>query len=227
MKLIVGTAEEIYEKIARQYAGLLAEKPEAVLGFTAVDVPAAAYDALAGCGASFARATAFNACEYLGDAAAGAHSQRARMQALLYDRTPFRAVHTPAEGEDYDAAIRAAGGMDLALLGLGARGHVAFDEPGAPFGEGTHTAKLADVTRAALAETFGGVEQTPTQGVTIGIATILEARKILLVAVGADKANAAQKTLEGRPETFIPASFLQLHTDVELYLDHDAASLLR
>ena len=127
---------------------------------------------------------------------------------------------------DYDAAIQAAGGLDLVLLGLGERGHVAFNEPGAGFGEKTHIAKLAEVTREAIAADFGTLEQTPEHGITIGIHTILGAKKILLVGFGARCAKAANATLTGRPETFIPASFLQLHTDVEVYLDADAAAQL-
>lgn len=226
MKTMIGTTEEIAQKLAQRFAQRLDEKPEAVLGFTAVDVPEAVYAALAASGASFERATAFNACEYVGGAAQGAQSQRALMQKLLYDKTPFAAVHTPEPEMDYDAEIQAAGGLDLVLLGLGGRGHVAFNEPGASFGSRTGVTKLADVTRAAIADAFGGVEQTPEQGVTMGIGTILDAKTILLVATGKDKANAVQKTLEGRSESFIPASFLQLHMDVEVYLDHDAASLL-
>lgn len=226
MKTIIGTTEEIAQKLAQRIAQLVQQKPEAVLGFTAVDVPGPVYATLAASGASFEKAAAFNACEYVGEAAQGAQSQRAVMQALLYDKTPFAAVHTPEADADYDAEIQAAGGLDLVLLGIGERGHVAFDEPGASFGSRTCVTKLADVTRAAIADAFGGVEQTPTQGVTMGIGTILDAKTILLVATGKDKANAVQKTLEGRPESFIPASFLQLHTDVEVYLDHDAASQL-
>lgn len=226
MKTIVGTTEEISQKLAQRLAQLLAQKPEATLGFTAVDVPEAVYAALAASGVSFEKAAAFNACEYVGEAAQGAQSQRAAMQKLLYDQTPFAAVYTPEPESDYDAQIKADGGLDLVLLGIGERGHVAFNEPGAAFGSRTGVTKLADVTRAAIADAFGGVEQTPEQGVTMGIGTILDAKTILLVAVGKDKANAVQKTLEGRPESFIPASFLQLHTDVEVYLDHDAASLL-
>lgn len=144
----------------------------------------------------------------------------------------FAAVHAPdpdADAEhaaDYDAAIQAAGGLDLVILGLGERGHVAFNEPGAGFGEKTHIAKLAEVTREAIAADFGTLEQTPEHGITIGIHTILGAKKILLVGFGARCAKAAAATLTGRPETFIPASFLQLHTDVEVYLDADAAAQL-
>ena len=86
--------------------------------------------------------------------------------------------------------------------------------------------KLADITRKLASEEFGSLDDTPTHGVTMGISTLLAAKRILLIACGEEKANAVQKTIEGRPETFIPASFLQLHTDVTVFLDPDAASKL-
>ena len=226
MRKIIGMPEELFAKIASEFAEAAEKKPEAAFGFTAVDVPAGALAAIAESGADFSRAQAFNACEYAGDAASGPHSQAAALQALLYDKTPFAAVHVPAEGDGYDAAIREAGGLELVLLGVGERGHVAFCEPGVEFGSETGTMKLADVTRKLASEQFGSLDDTPTHGVTMGISTLLAAKRILLVACGEDKANAVQKTLEGRPETFIPASFLQLHTDVTVFLDPDAASKL-
>ena len=224
MKTVIGTKAELCEKIAAEFAAAVDKRPEAAFGFTAVDVPPEALEAIAGCGADFSRAAAFNACEYLG--APDALTQAVDLCAHLYDKTAFAAVHVPAEGEDYDAAIRAAGGLELVLLGIGERGHVAFCEPGADFGSGTYTAKLADVTRKQASERFGSLDDTPTHGVTMGIATLLGAKRILLVACGEDKANAAQKTIGGRPESFIPASFLQLHTDVTVFLDEAAASKL-
>lgn len=226
MRKILGTVSELSEKIAAEFAAAVEKHPDAAFGFTALDVPTEILEAIAASGADFSRAQAFNACEYVGEAAQSAVSQAAKLNAALYEKTPFAAVHVPAEDEDYDAAIRTAGGLDLVLLGVGERGHVAFCEPGADFGSGTFTMKLADVTRKNAAADFGSVDEVPTHGVTMGIATLLNAKRILLVACGEDKANAAQKTLEGRPETFIPASFLQLHTDVTLYLDEGAASKL-
>lgn len=226
MRKIVGSMEELAQKIAAEFAAAAEKNPEAAFGFTAVDVPVPVLEAIAASGADFSKAQAFNACEYVGEAADGVLSQAAKLRTALYEKTPFASVHVPGEGEDYDADIRAAGGLDLVLLGIGERGHVAFCEPGADFGSGTFTMKLADVTRKLASAEFGSLEQTPTHGVTMGIATLLNAKRILLIACGEDKANAAQKTLEGRPETFIPASFLQLHTDVTLYLDPEAASKL-
>ena len=226
MRKIIGSPEELYAKIAAEFSAAVEKNPSAAFAFTSVDVPAGALDAIAASGADFSKAQAFNACEYAGAAADGDRSQAAKLNALLYMKTPFAAVHVPAEGENYDAAIRAAGGLDLVLLGIGERGHIAFCEPGAEFGSETFTMKLADITRKHASEEFGSLDETPTHGVTMGISTLLASKRILLIAVGEDKANAAQKTIEGRPETFIPASFLQLHTDVTVYLDPDAASKL-
>ena len=226
MRKIIGAPEELYAKIAAEFAAAVEKNPNAAFAFTTVDVPSGALAAIAASGADYSKAQAFNACEYVGDAAAGEHSQAAKLNAALYEKTSFAAVHVPAEGEDYDAAIREAGGLDLVLLGIGERGHVAFCEPGAEFGSGTFTMKLADITRKNAAEEFGSLDAVPTHGVTMGISTLLAAKRVLLIACGEEKANAAQKTIEGRPETFIPASFLQLHTDVTVFLDPDAASKL-
>ena len=225
MRKIIGTPAELYEKIAAEFAEAAQKNPNAAFAFTTVDVPGEALEAIAASGADFSGVQAFNACEYVGEAAEGEHSLAAKLSTLLYAKTPFAAVHVPSE-EGYDAAIRAAGGLDLVLLGIGERGHIAFCEPGAEFGSETFTMKLADITRKQAAEEFGSLDETPTHGITMGISTFLAAKRILLIVCGEEKANAAQKTIEGRPETFIPASFLQLHTDVTVYLDPDAASKL-
>ena len=219
MKTIIGTKADVAKELTAQVAAVLASKPEANIAISAVDLPAEVLDALAASDIAFDRATLFQACEYCGAAGKGAHAVGTAFSPLTAAK-PFAAVHAP------DAAIQAAGGLDLVILGLGERGHVAFNEPGAGFGEKTHIAKLAEVTREGIAADFGTLEQTPEHGITIGIHTILGAKKILLVGFGARCAKAANATLTGRPETFIPASFLQLHTDVEVYLDADAAAQL-
>ena len=226
MKTIIGTKADVVKELTAQVAAVLASKPEANIAISAVDLPAEVLDALAASDIAFDRAALFQACEYCGAAGKGAHAVGTAFSPLTAEK-PFAAVHAPDPDADAeDAAIQAAGGLDLVILGLGERGHVAFNEPGAGFGEKTHIAKLAEVTREAIAADFGTLEQTPEHGITIGIHTILGAKKILLVGFGARCAKAANATLTGRPETFIPASFLQLHTDVEVYLDADAAAQL-
>ena len=221
MKTIIGTKADVTKELTAQVADVLARKPDANIAISVVDLPAEVLDALAASDIAFDKATLFQACEYCGAAGKGAHAVGAAFSPLTAAK-PFAAVHAP----DPDADIQAAGGLDLVILGLGERGHVAFNEPGAGFGEKTHIAKLAEVTREAIAADFGTLEQTPEHGITIGIHTILGTKKILLVGFGARCAKAANATLTGRPETFIPASFLQLHTDVEVYLDADAAAQL-
>ena len=226
MKTIIGTKQNVTKELTALVADVLAHKPEANIAVSAVDLPEEVLGALAKSDLAFDKATLFQACEYCGAAGKGVHAVGAAFQALTAAK-PFAAVHAPdpdADAEhaaDYDAAIQAAGGLDLVILG-----HVAFNEPGAGFNEKTHIAKLAEVTREAAAPAFGSLAQTPEQGITIGIHTILGAKKIVLVAFGARCAKAVNATLTGRPETFTPASFLQLHTDVEVYLDEAAAAQL-
>ena len=214
MKTIIGTKQNVTKELTALVADVLAHKPEANIAVSVVDLPEEVLGALAKSDLAFDKATLFQACEYCGAAGKGVHAVGAAFQVLTAAK-PFAAVHAPdpdADAEhaaDYDAAIQAAGGLDLVILGLGERGHVAFNEPGAGFGEKTHIAKLAEVTREAAAPAFGSLEQTPEQGITIGIHTILGAKKIVLVAFGARCAKAVNATLTGRPftrQTFFPSA---------------------
>lgn len=221
MRQIIDSPAELGREIAEQLRKAVEKNPNAAFGFAAVDVPKEVYAAIADSGVDFSGCAAFNCCDYVGEP-----KLLNVLKEELFDKTPFASVHTPAEGEDYDAEIRAAGGLEIVVLGVGERGHVAFCEPGVDFGSNTYVSKLAEVTRKNAAADFGGLENVPTHGLTMGMGTILNARHVFLVACGEDKANAVLKALTGRPETFIPASFLQLHMDVEVYLDEAAASKL-
>ena len=155
MKTIIGTKQNVTKELTALVADVLAHKPEANIAVSAVDLPEEVLGALAKSDLAFDKATLFQACEYCGAAGKGVHAVGAAFQVLTAAK-PFAAVHAPdpdADAEhaaDYDAAIQAAGGLDLVILGLGERGHVAFNEPGAGFGEKTHIAKLAEVTREGL-----------------------------------------------------------------------------
>lgn len=217
MKTIIGTKQNVTKELTALVADVLAHKPEANIAVSAVDLPEEVLDALAASDLAFDKATLFQACEYCGAAGKGVHAVGAAFQVLTAAK-PFAAVHAPdpdADAEhaaDYDAAIQAAGGLDLVILGLGERGHVAFNEPGAGFGEKTHIAKLAEVTREAAAPAFGSLEQTPEQGITIGIHTILGAKKIVL---GRLRARAARRRSMPRSPAalrHLPPRLLQLHT---------------
>ena len=126
----------------------------------------------------------------------------------------------------HEWAIAAAGGIDLLILGIGRNGHIAFTEPGTPFETRTHVARLAESTRRANAEAFGDLDDVPTHSLTLGPATIAEARTILLVATGDEKADAVAAAFDGPVDQRSPASLLQRHPDVRVVLDPAAASSL-
>ena len=239
MKVIVGTKEEVVRKAAQRYVELLNRKPEAVLGLATGSTPLDLYAELARLCAegklSFAKAKSFNLDEYIG--LEGTHDQSYRyfMDHNLFEHIDIRPenTHVPsgfvkdvAEAELYDAEIAAAGGVDLQLLGIGNNGHIGFNEPLTPFTSLTHIVKLTESTREANKRFFNSIDEVPTYAVTMGIHTVMLAKSIILMAFGTGKAEIIKATVEGRPTISVPASLLQLHEDVEVYLDHDAASLL-
>ena len=239
MKVIVGTKEEVVRKAAQRYVELLNRKPEAVLGLATGSTPPDLYAELARLCAegklSFAKAKSFNLDEYIG--LEGTHDQSYRyfMDHNLFEHIDIRPenTHVPsgfvkddAEAELYDAEIAAAGGVDLQLLGIGNNGHIGFNEPLTPFTSLTHIVKLTESTREANKRFFNSIDEVPTHAVTMGIHTVMLAKSIILMAFGTGKAEIIKATVEGRPTISVPASLLQLHEDVEVYLDHDAASLL-
>lgn len=134
-------------------------------------------------------------------------------------------THFPRVGHDYDAEIRAAGGLDLLLLGVGVNGHVGFNEPGTPFDTTTHVVDLTPETRTSNARFFGGhVEAVPTQAITMGVATILAAKRVRLLATGPGKAAIMARTLASQPTPEVPATALHRHADVQFHLDREAAA---
>ena len=123
--------------------------------------------------------------------------------------------------------IKSLGGIDLQLLGLGNNGHIGFNEPGAAFEKETHCVDLTESTIQANKRFFEKVEDVPTQAYTMGIKSIMAAKKILLVATGSAKADALYKSLYGPITPNVPASILQLHQDVTVVADEDALSLIK
>lgn len=137
------------------------------------------------------------------------------------------ATDSVRECADYEAAIKAAGGVDVAVLGIGANGHIGFNEPGSPFDSRTRQVRIQPETRAANAFLFNNkLEEVPETALTVGIATILEARKILLLATGESKAAAIAALINGPITEGLPASSLQKHPNVSLLLDKNAAAQL-
>jgi glucosamine-6-phosphate deaminase len=131
------------------------------------------------------------------------------------------------ECEQYEADIQDAGGVDLQLLGIGRNGHIGFNEPAETLTAQTHRVRLAESTRRDNAALFDGdMEQVPREALSMGMGTILKAGALVLIATGAQKAQCVERALHGPISTQLPASFLQLHRRVELYLDRKSASRL-
>src|SRR5215471_17773938 len=186
--------------------------------------------------ADFSRATTFNLDELLGIPGDHPGSYRVFMHEHLFSRVnlPAGQIHfldgtaqdPEAECERYESAIAAAGGIDLQILGIGTNGHIGFNEPARALQPRTHRVTLKASTRRSNAGLFqGDAARVPTDALSMGMATILHARRIVMIATGKSKARAVERMVHGRIETRMPASFLQLHRDVELVLDRAAAAV--
>lgn len=239
MKIIIDTPEKLAAAAAERYVTLLNKKPDAVLGLATGSTPLALYARLAALYAekkiSFDKVTSFNLDEYVG--LDGNHDQSYRyfMNTNLFDKVNIRkeATFVPsglgdieANAKKYEEMIAAAGGIDLQLLGLGQNGHIGFNEPGTPLDSLTHQIELTPNTREANARFFASMDEVPTHAISMGIRTVMNARSIILIALGENKADAVAKSVKGKIDTMMPASVLQLHPDVTFYLDEAAASLL-
>lgn len=237
MKIIIDTEENVAKKAAQRYVEILAAKPDAVLGFATGSTPLGLYAELAKLCAegklSFKEVTTFNLDEYAG--LDGSHDQSYRyfMNHNLFEKVDIdiQKTHVPsgldiAAAASYDKAIEAAGGIELQLLGIGNNGHIGFNEPGTPIDSITHLVDLTERTRQANARFFRSIDEVPTQAVTMGIKTVMNARGIMLMALGKGKADIVRDFIKGPVTPEVPASILQLHPNTEIYLDYDAASLL-
>lgn len=237
--LILETAEAAAARAATTIAETLSANPSCVLGLATGETMRPVYAHLAalhrGGRADFARATTFNLDEYVGVPPEHPASFAAFMHETLFDHVnidPSRA-HLPrgdapdpeAEAARYEAAIAAAGGIDLQLLGIGRNGHVAFNEPTSSLASRTRIKTLTEATRSANAPAFAP-RPVPRHAITMGIATILDARACLLLATGETKAAAVARMVEGPLGADCPASALQLHRTATVVLDSAAASRL-
>jgi glucosamine-6-phosphate deaminase len=136
------------------------------------------------------------------------------------------AIHLDGEIATFANGVRAAGGFDLCVLGIGVNGHIAFNEPPSARDAPARIVDLTQATREAHAEDFGGIERVPDRGMTLGVADILESRKIIVLASGAEKASIVARAIEDRPSAAVPASWLQSHDNVTWMLDAAAAAKL-
>jgi len=238
MKIYIDSSENIAKLAAQHYVQLLKEKPDAILGGATGSTPLQLYAELARlCKAgeiSFKNARSFNLDEYVG--LEGTHDQSYRyfMNHNLFehididiDKTRVPDGINTAIAAEYDKEIEAAGGIDLQLLGIGVDGHIGFNEPGTPWDSITHVVELEQNTREVNSRFFTSIDEVPTHAVTMGIKTVMNARSIILMATGKSKAEIIAKAIQGPVTEEVPASILQLHPFVEVYLDHEAAALLK
>lgn len=238
---VVADQRALAVEAAARVAAAVRATPALVLGLPTGRTPVALYRELAALAAAgrvdLSRVRTFNLDEFVGLGAHDPRSYRAFMQAHLFGPAgiPPARVHfldglaadLEAECVRYEREIAAAGGLDLLLLGIGANGHVGFNEPGAGLHARTHVAELHEETRRANASLFGGdLEAVPRRALSMGMATILGARRIILLATGGEKADAVQRAVEGLVTTEVPASFLQLHPAVTWLVDEAAAARL-
>jgi glucosamine-6-phosphate deaminase len=227
--------------LAARIVDAIRQKPDLVLGLPTGRTPIRLYHELGALyargEADFSRVTTFNLDEFLGIAPDHPGSYRAFMQTHLFSRVnvPLDRINVlngvapdpGAECARYDRAIAEAGGIDLQLLGIGTNGHIGFNEPARELTGATHRVVLKRSTRRSNAALFDGREENvPREALSMGMATILRARQIVLIATGKSKAGCIDRTVNGPITTKLPASFLQLHRDIELVLDEAAAGNL-
>jgi glucosamine-6-phosphate deaminase len=238
---IFDTPDDTALALARRVADTVERNPGAVLGLPTGRSPVAAYAALRRMyrerRIDLSRITTFNLDEFAGIDASHPGSFRRFMGDHLFkgvnvspDRVNFLNGAAPdldAECERYERAIEDAGGIDLQIVGIGANGHIGFNEPGDVLVARTHRVVLHDITRRENAALFGGnPADVPGEALSMGMGTILHAAQVVLIATGVRKARCLERAVRGPLTTRLPASFLQTHRQVELFLDRAAASFL-
>jgi glucosamine-6-phosphate deaminase len=239
--VILNGSKQIARLAADAVEDLLRSKPDAVLGLATGSSPLPVYDELAARherdGLDFSRASGFALDEYVGLPPGHPESYREVVRREFTNRVNIRpenvhgpdgaAADIPAACRAYEEAIAAAGGVDLQILGVGTDGHIAFNEPGSSFASRTRIKSLIEQTRRDNARFFSSLADVPHHVLTQGLGTIMEARHVILLATGAQKAQAVREFVEGPVAAICPASILQFHPHATVLLDEAAASALK
>ena len=235
--VILGSREEAGELGAEFVARLVATKPDAVLGLATGSTPLPLWHALAARALDLSRVRGFALDEYIGLPPGHPQSYRAVITREVVEPLGLTAslVHVPGDdggpvetaGERYEAAIAAAGGVDLQVLGIGRTGHIGFNEPGSSLASATRVKTLTEQTRLDNARFFDSPDAVPRHCLTQGLGTILRARHLLLFAFGEAKAAAIAGAVEGPVSSSLPGSAIQLHPLVTVIVDEAAASQLQ
>ncbi len=238
--IITSSYEEMSKVSARIIATEIRKKHDMILGLATGDTPVGTYEELVRIhreeGLDFSKIKSFNLDEYVGLAPLHKNSYNVFMRENLFNKININIanVYVPQGNTDdpeeyckwYEKQISNCGGIDLQVLGIGRDGHIAFNEPGSSFASRTRVKALHKQTIEDNSRFFSSMDDVPRFAITMGIGTILESRRILLIANGEKKADVVAAFIEGPVTSQITASALQLHTDVTVVLDKDAASKL-
>jgi len=239
--VICPTYEELSKAAACVVADVVRNKPGAILGGATGSSPIGLYKELIRMhteeGLDFSQITTFNLDEYVGLSADHPQSYHYFMFDNLFNHinVPPENIHVPSGTEDdyetycakYEKQIKEAGGIDIQILGLGSDGHIAFNEPGSSLASRTRKVTLARQTIDDNARFFDKREDVPVHAISMGVGTILEARKLLMVVNGENKADALAAAVEGPVTCMCTASALQLHPDAIVFADEKAAAKLK
>jgi len=238
--IVVDNYEEMSKKAALMVASQVMLKPDSVLGLATGDTPQGMYKEIVklyGKGeVDFKEVRTFNLDEYYGLDRENAQSYYNYMNINLFDNINISKnnINMPdgmAKDVDescqfYEDKIKTLGGIDMQVLGIGGNGHIGFNEPNVNFEAQTHLVNLDEETIEANSRFFKSIDDVPVKAISMGIKTIMNSKKIILLANGLNKAEAIEKAINGKINPSIPASILQLHNDVTIIIDKEAASKL-
>ena len=238
--LVYDNEEQIGIAAGNYMCSLVLAKPDSVLGLATGSTPLKPYGhmiKLYEAGAvDFSKVTTFNLDEYCKLDVNDVNSYHRFMHDNLFDHINIpeeninflngNAENLEEECKAYEERIKKSGGIDIQLLGIGSNGHIAFNEPSDSFQRWSHVVALKESTIKDNSRFFKSIEEVPTHAVTMGIGSIMQAKRILIIAIGENKAKAIKQLIDGNVTPQCPASVLQFHTDVTLMLDKGAASLL-
>lgn len=235
---VFDSVPELIARAAGRLFDLLRTDPEAVIGLATGNTFIPFYKFVADnyrkAGVSFSETVTFNLDEYLGIRSESGGSYHTYMDRNLFSKVDIRRenVHMPdsnpqdpeAEAEKYERLISRSGGIDIQFLGLGRNGHIGFNEPGTSFDSVSHVTALSEATISANAPVFGEGGDMPRSAITMGIKTILNSRRLLLLAYGDEKSSAIHETFSaGRIAESVPSTALKLHRNATMLLDTRAA----
>lgn len=238
--MIVDNYEEMSEKASNIIINQVISKPESVLGLATGDTPLGMYKSIIkqyeDSNLDFSKVKTFNLDEYYGLSKENTQSYHYYMLNNLFKHINIKLENTnilsgqvtdvEKECMEYEEKIKNCGGIDIQVLGIGVNGHIGFNEPSNIFEPNTHLVNLDSKTIDSNSRFFNSREEVPTKAISMGIKTIMNSKKIILLASGISKADAINKTVNGKIDPLVQASILQLHKNVTLIIDKAASSSL-